>query len=925
MTLEQTLQIAITHHKVGELVEAERLYRSILSEQVNHPDANHNLGVLLRHGDKADIALPFFKTALESNPNQSQFWVSYFDTLMHLQQYDAAKNVLNQGQAKGLKGDVVDQLKKRLNLPPEATSKKNQPEPPQVQIDSVVSLYSKGHIQEALDTLEVLTKDYPNVPFLFNISGVCYKALGQLEVAVTSYRKALKIKPDYAEVHNNLGVTLRALDQQEAAVKHYEQALAIKPDYAEAHNNLGNTLQELGQLETAVKHYEQALTIKPDYAEAHSNLGVTFQELGKLEMAVKHYEQALSIKPTNASVHINLGNVLKELGQVETAVKHYEQALTIKPDYAEAYSNLGVTFQELGKLEMAVKHYEQALAIKPDYAEAHNNLGYVLNELGKLEMSIESYKKALSINPTKQLFWVGFSNILRTNRFKSFNDSIVPYLLLALQQPSIRSNDISDAIISMLRHYPNLHKALEVSKTGDIMDKTNQLAGQLASIALLLQLMKSCPIPDTEIERLLKLIRQSTLRQLTDETIEPANLSFYVALALHCFINEYVFFESPEETLLIDKLENKIAVLLANNKPVPSLWVALLGSYHPLHIFSWSDQLSQSNSTKSIQKILTQQIDDVREEQQLRSEIKVLSSINDDVSQLVREQYEENPYPRWINPNLSPNPKSIRTVLEELKIDFDRDKQQFSNHPEILIAGCGTGQHSLSTASRFSNSSVLAVDLSLSSLSYAIRKTQELGMSNIDYMQADILELNKLDRQFDLIESAGVLHHMAEPLAGWKVLVDLLRPGGLMKVGLYSKIARQHIVETRTFIEKNNYESSQEGIRQCRVEIMDMITEGDSKIPKVLNFKDFFSLSTCRDLLFHVQEHLFTLPEIETALKELGLMFIGFEFQDHQVKNRFNEFNPEKGSLMSLSLWHQFELNHSDTFAGMYQFWVQKI
>ena len=187
------------------------------------------------------------------------------------------------------------------------------------------------------------------------------------------------------------------------------------------------------------------------------------------------------------------------------------------------------------------------------------------------------------------------------------------------------------------------------------------------------------------------------------------------------------------------------------------------------------------------------------------------------------------------------------------------------------------------------------------------------------------MELHKLDRQFDLIESAGVLHHMAEPLAGWKVLVDLLRPRGLMRIGLYSEIARQHIVETRAFIAKNNYGSSQKGIRQCRVEIMEMPTNADSKISKVLNSFDFYSLSTCRDLLFHVQEHRFTLPEIETALKELGLVFIGFEFQDHQVHNRFKELDPRKESLTSLPLWHQFELDHPDTFAGMYQFWVQRI
>ena len=223
MNLEQTLQTAITHHKAGELENAEQLYRSILSEQTNHPDANHNLGVLLKQDDKADIALSFFKTALESNPNQGQYWISYIDTLIHLQQYDAAQNVLNQGQAKGLKGDAVDQLKERLNSTvkpsPESVgtqskklnvnatlkqakshakkgqldearqlyhrvleafpqnqqakkglkalqkgqvNKKKPSSPPQAQIDSVISLYSQGQVQEALSVSETLIKDYPN-------------------------------------------------------------------------------------------------------------------------------------------------------------------------------------------------------------------------------------------------------------------------------------------------------------------------------------------------------------------------------------------------------------------------------------------------------------------------------------------------------------------------------------------------------------------------------------------------------------------------------------------------------------------------------------------------------------------------------------------------------------------------------------------
>ena len=269
----------------------------------------------------------------------------------------------------------------------------------QAQIKSVIALYSNGQIQEALDSVETLIKNYPNEALLYNVRGACYADLGQLDTAVKSYEQALAIKPDYAEAYNNLGNAFKDLGQLDTAVKSYDQALAIKPDFAEAFNNLGSVLNEFGQLDTAVKSYEKVLAIKPDFAEAHYNLGVTLQELGQLDDAVKSYEQALAIKPDYAEAHNNLGLTFKELGQLDDAVKSYEQALAIKPDYAEAHNNLGLTFKELGQLDDAVKSYEKALAIKPDYAEAHYNLGGALEGLGQLDDALASYDRAIVLKP----------------------------------------------------------------------------------------------------------------------------------------------------------------------------------------------------------------------------------------------------------------------------------------------------------------------------------------------------------------------------------------------------------------------------------------------------------------------------------------------------------------------------------------------
>ena len=271
--------------------------------------------------------------------------------------------------------------------------------PPQTEINSVIALYSNGQIQEALDAVETLTKDYPNEPVLYNLSGACYASLGQFDTAVKNYKKSLTIKPDYAEAHNNLAGTLQELGQLEASIKSFEQALAIKPNYAEAFNNLVSALQELAQLDTAVKSYEQILAINPDFAEAHYNLGVTLQELGQLDAALKSYEKAIAIKPDFADAHNNLGITLKELDQLDEAVKCFEQALAIKPDYAEAHYNLGNTLKKLNRLDVVVKCYEKAVTLKPDYAEAHNNLGNTLRDLNQLNAAVKSYEHALTIKP----------------------------------------------------------------------------------------------------------------------------------------------------------------------------------------------------------------------------------------------------------------------------------------------------------------------------------------------------------------------------------------------------------------------------------------------------------------------------------------------------------------------------------------------
>ena len=836
-----------------------------------------------------------------------------------------------------------------LNKPKQSATTQG---PPQDTINQLVNLYNQGQLKAVVEQAQALTEQYPNAFIIWNILGAAHKGLGsifeaseafkkvtelnpdyaeghsnlgatlkdqrKLEEALASFNKALAIKPDYAEAYYNIGVTLKEQGKLQEAIETFNKALSLKPDYAEAYINMGNALQEQGKLEEAIEVYNKALAIKPDYAEAYYNMGVAFQDQGKLEEAIETFNKALSLKPNNAEAYINMGNALQEQGKLEEAIEVYNKALAIKPDYAEAYYNMGVAFQDQGKLEGAIETFNKALSLNPDYAEAYNNMGNALKEQGKLAEAIGAYKKALAIKPDYAEAYYNMGVALKGIAFTKPNLGLQKIIISLLDKKSfVRPSEIALAVISLLKAEPILKQILQTSSMAEVEPKLHKIITDLSGIPLLLKLMSVCPIPDLELENLFRKLRKSLLLSISDLPSSAKELEFQSALALHCFTNEYIYNISEHEDEALKALDVAVKQALNNGDQPSSQSVLSLASYSPLNQYDWSSSLHINDE---IEDVFVRQIAEPNQESQIKTVVPMLEDIADEVSSKVRDQYEANPYPRWVNLGLSLKSAPIYKVVEEIKLKLLDDMITKVEAPNILIAGCGTGQHSIGTAARFKGSNVLAIDLSLSSLSYAKRKTEELGFQNIDYMQADILDLGKLRRQFDIVESAGVLHHMGDPIAGWRVLTNCLKPGGLMKIGLYSELARQHVVEMRQEISEAGIESSDAAMKSFRTKVMN----SDQKHHRqILSSPDFYSLSTLKDLLFHVQEHRFTIPQIQDCLSELGLKFCGFE--SSQIVSHFKLTNTNTVDLYDLDRWHAYEEANPRAFTRMYQFWCQKI
>lgn len=717
--------------------------------------------------------------------------------------------------------------------------------------------------------------------------GLAHQRAGRVSKALQLYKKILKIMPNQPDTLHLVGLCHHQQKNDRKAVEMIGKSLSILPDNPVAHNNIGVSLCSIGQDEQAEEHYREAIKLQPSYAEAHKNLASLLCNRQAFDEAISHYQIAIKNSPQHFKARTELARALVTLGRPTEALKQYEVALKLNPRDADLQTDMAIALKGLGKTDEAIPHHYRAM---------------------KLDKS-----------ENRHLF--AFANSISGHKVLGRSDELDQTLLTLLDCRQINPAGILQPTLSSLMLQEDFSVIIERLSSVDASATpvNNDEIRTLTSKALFLKVLEMLPLANTQFELALTHIRQNLL--LDQKTHYSDNIPFAAALASQCFNNEYVYFVTPEEKQALANIEDEIRTSVDSSVAIDPLKLILLASYKPLFEYRFGPSLTERPLPTELAIIIQRQIHEPAEELELRHTIPDITPIEDTVSQEVRAQYEDNPYPRWMHTGLAREGRKIDDLLRANPLNFDLGDYEAPNKPEILVAGCGTGQHSLQTATRFKNVKVLAVDLSLTSLAYAQRKTKELGVRNIEFGHADILELGNLGRQFDVIESSGVLHHLHEPMAGWRVLNGILRPGGLMKIGLYSEIARQDIVKAREYISQKGYSGSRDDIRTCR---HDILTEDNNLLPQLGSRGDFYSLSACRDLIFHIQEHRFTLPQIESALNELGLEFIDFEIQaPHLFRTKQAEINKTKGNKR-LKLWHQYETEFPSTFSNMYQFWCRK-
>ena len=543
---------------------------------------------------------------------------------------------------------------------------------------------------------------------------------------------------------------------------------------------------------------------------------------------------------------------------------------------ADALMRSAAAYEQQQKFNLAERSYRKLIELQPDNAFAHNSLGRLLHAKGKPAQAASAFARALALMP--QLIDQHYDALCAT--------------LLSL------SPELADAVA-------------HAETNGAPLDPT-----PFAGNPLLLQLLRAAPARNLGLEGVLTAARAWLLGKAQDGADDERLLTFSAALASQCFINEYIFAVGTDEDAAVQRLRTRAAAALADGGRLSPLLLAVLAAYAPLADLPGAAALMTMALAPALKAVVEQQIVEPERERALRAGVPQLTPIAGAVSEEVRAQYEANPYPRWVAPPAQVEPVSLAQYVAET---VSATVQLPAREPlDVLVAGCGTGWHAIALTARLAGTHVLAVDLSLSSLAYAKLRTPAALGPRLAYAQADIETIDGIGRSFDLIDASGVLHHTADTFASWRKLLALLRPNGLMHVGLYSKAAREQIAAAQDYLRRRGYTTTAADIRRCRG---DLLANGFAALA---NTSDFYTTSEIRDLLFHVQEHRVTIPDIAAFVAQEKLEFLGFEFAPAAKSGLRRTFESSGWSWRDLSRWHDLETQNPALFSAMYHFWVRK-
>jgi len=330
-----------------------------------------------------------------------------------------------------------------------------------------------------------------------------------------------------------------------------------------------------------------------DLVDSLCALAIAAQRTQRHQLALVLIGRAIVLDPGRAQPHFVLGLMLHQAGQLANATARYVRAIELEPTHAEAHLNLGIVLNQRGHHDAAAGAFQRTLRLRPDDAEAFHNLAAVHFARGDLSRTLGALRRALEINETPATRSL-FACLIRDLASAPFMQELRGFVTRAIAEAWGRPRVIAPVATTMIKQdarlAPLIARAVAAWPARLPFDELLAAAGLEAIFAdpLLVALLESTHVCDREIEQLLTVVRCALLAAAenphSSADLEQAGaLRFCCALAAQCWINEYVFDVTDDESARVTVLAERIASALRAGQPVGLLPLVLVASYRPLH------------------------------------------------------------------------------------------------------------------------------------------------------------------------------------------------------------------------------------------------------------------------------------------------------------------------------------------------------
>ncbi|WP_158925921.1 sulfotransferase [Acidisphaera sp. S103] len=332
------IDAGLAHHEAGRLAQAEALYRRVLEQEPDHPDALNLLGVILQDTGNLTESIAVLSQAVAADPEFPEAFANLARAQCAAGDPAAAKR--SSQRAIELDPDLAEahlQLARSLlALQDDAAVVIAATRAAALAPDSADALLFLGHAQGKL-------KDYP--------------------AAAAAYRSAEQLAPDRYEVVLNLGIMLAELNQLDEATIYCQHAVTLKPDHASAYVALGGVLRRSEDFSGSVEALNQAVERAPDHLEVRLQQGDNYALMGRFDAAADCYNQLLALDPASSDALSRLAAIGK------------------LPDAASAHGLLQATLNDPARSEI-------------ERLSAGFALGSLLDKAGNYEAAFATYAAA---------------------------------------------------------------------------------------------------------------------------------------------------------------------------------------------------------------------------------------------------------------------------------------------------------------------------------------------------------------------------------------------------------------------------------------------------------------------------------------------------------------------------------------------------